>query len=454
MPHSLDGALPAGKTLRLSWPKRLAYVAGNIGAAASVQCVSTFVLVLYLPATGQRPSLIPGVVGGVGSYLLLSLLSRGIDAFFDPWIAHRTDHSRSRFGRRRIYMLAGALPLGLSTAAMFFPPSPVAGVLNSVWLGAWLTAYFCAFSIWAAPYLALLPELAPNPRESSLLSMLQALCALLGGLLATVIAPALLLSDAADARSVQRMAVVLAAVSTFFFFLPPLAIDDAQGPEPARGATAPTLRAALAHTLRDRAFLLVVFGTNLFFFAFTLVQTGLPFFVEVLLERPLSEQGRVVGPLFLVSFAGFPAVLALSRRFGNRPVMLGATFAMALLAGAGIPLLRGGSTLAGVLLFGALGLPISAFLAVPNAMMSDVCNANVRRTGRRGEAMFFGANGFVQKLMIGAAAGAASWLMEACGKSVSSPLGVQLCGPVAALALLGAAVCFWLYPERQVTRRE
>jgi GPH family glycoside/pentoside/hexuronide:cation symporter len=429
---------------------RFAYTGGQVGASISIQFVSTFVLVYYLPATGERPNLIPGLIGGIGTYLLLTLLARGIDSFFDAWIANRSDRSRTRFGRRRSFMLAGALPLSLSTAMLFFAPGPVAGVTNVAWLAFWLTLYFCALSVWYVPYLALLPELAPDRRESSFLSTLQAACALLGSVIASVIAPALFLSNSdADPWPLQRMAVGIAILSFVFLLLPPLAIDDSRGSTHKTAATL-SLTAALRHTFRDRAFVLLMLGTNLFFFAFTVTQTGLPFVVQVLLERPLREQGQIMGPLFLVSLVSFPVVLALSRKIGNRAVMLGATLSMALLVGAGIPVLHPGAKLGAVLIFGAIGVPIAAFLAVPVAMLSDVCNANARRTGLRGEAMFFGASGFIQKLMIGAAAGVVSWLMEAFGKTVANPLGVQLSAGSAALALLLAAACFWLYPEKSV----
>jgi glycoside/pentoside/hexuronide:cation symporter, GPH family len=439
----------------LSWSQRIAYVAGNIGASATMQLVATFILVLYLPSS-ERPSLIPGLVAGVGTYFLLSVLARGIDSFFDAWIANRSDRSTSRLGRRRSYMLAGAVPLGLSTALIFFPPDPTASALNMAWLGFWLTAYFCAFSVWGAPYLALLPEIAPDRRESSLLATLQAVCALLGGLLASVVGPALFLAAGdGDREALQRMAASLAAVSTVFLLLPPMAIHDGR----LRRERAPvpnlTLIDALKHTLRDRAFVPLLIGSNLFFFAFMMVQTALPFVVLVLLERPLREQGQVLAPLFLVSLLCFPAVVALSRRFGNRVLMIGAALSMALLVGVGLPLLepateRHALNPIAILLFGAIGIPVSIFLAISNAMMADVCNANVRRPGQRGEAMFFGASGFLQKFTLGAAAGAVSWLMEVHGKTIASPLGIQLCGPVAALALLGAAVAFWLYPEASV----
>jgi glycoside/pentoside/hexuronide:cation symporter, GPH family len=440
---------------RLSWGKRIAYVAGNIGTAATMQFVSTFVLVLYLP-NDERPSLIPGLVAGVGTYFLLSLLARGIDSFFDAWVAHRSDRSTSRLGRRRSFMLAGALPVGLSTALIFCPPDAAPSALNVAWLGFWLTAYFCAFSVWGAPYLALLPELAPDRRENALLATLQAVCALLGGVLASVVAPSLLqTAGERHALSLQQIALGVSAISIVLLLLPPLAIHDrhfAHGPEPAASLQ---LVAALRHTIRDRAFRHVLIGSNLFFFAFTMVQTALPFMVVALLERPLHEQGHVIGPLFIVSFLSFPLVLPLSHNLGNRRLMIAAALVFALLIAVGIPMLSPGAdpqalNPMAILLFGAVGVPIAIFLAISNAMMADVCTANVRRTGQRGEAMFFGASGFVQKVTVGAAAGLVSWLMEVYGKTSEHPLGIQLCGPVAALALLGAAAAFWRYPEAHV----
>lgn len=53
---------------------------------------------------------------------LIFLVERLWGAFADPLVGALSDRTRSRFGRRRPWIAAGAVVYGLSTIALFFPP--------------------------------------------------------------------------------------------------------------------------------------------------------------------------------------------------------------------------------------------------------------------------------------------------------------------------------------------
>lgn len=359
-------------------------------------------------------------------------------------------------------MLVGCAPLALFTALIFFPPVAGESVWNVVWVAAMLTGYYCLFSVYVAPYLALLPELAPDKDESTVLSTMQAAAALFGGLLVTVVAPALFLSDAdTDRAPLQKMAAVMAGVSFVFLIVPVLVLDERKLIHRKEGEAAAQLGllASLKETFSERPFIPYVFGTNLFFMGFTVIQTAAPYYVEVLLQRPLKEQGAVIGPLFGVGALAFPLIAIAARRFGKRRLMIGGSLGLAVLMGVGVPLLHASTGLvdgpmgAALVLFAMSGVPVAMFLALPNSMISDICEANAKKTGERREAVFFGAQGFIQKVMLGAATGLVGWLGTLFGQSRAEPLGVQMTGPLAALVLVGAALCFYRYPEAAVQAR-
>lgn len=434
----------------LSWGLKLAYALGQFGHVIGYQLVSTFVLPLYTPPDGRGTNLIPGVVFGVGTFLLLSLVSRGVDTFFDPFVANLSDRSTHRLGRRRIFMAVSVTPLALVTGLMFFPPVADASWVNAAFLGLILTLYFCLYSAYVAPYLALLPEIAKTKDENTHVSTMIAGAALAAGALVTIVAP--LFMDVADPTraSIKRVAAVLAALSFLLMLVPVVAIPERRlAPLPQHAHTHLGFWPSLRATFADRAFMPYVFGSTLFFMGFTVVQTAAPNFVEVLLRRPLSDLGLVIGPLFGVAAVAFLAVGPLQRRWGKQRLVIGGALGLAFLMGVGVPLLPAFPALA-VPLFALAGVPIALFLAVPNAMLADVCSASAARTGQRREAMFFGAQGFLQKLSLGLAVGLVSWSAEALGKSTAQPFGVQSAGPLAALALVGAAACFWRYPEGRV----
>jgi GPH family glycoside/pentoside/hexuronide:cation symporter len=303
-----------------------------------------------------------------------------------------------------------------------------------------------------------MPELAPDKEENTKLATFVAAGALLGGMIATVAAPAIFLSKQdVDNRPIQIMAAAMGIASLILMIIPIVVINEPKLVARAEGEAATHLGFvdSLKETLRDSAFVPYVLGTNLFFFGFTVIQTAVAFHVEVLLQRSKDDLGMVLTPLFGVAAIAFPAVAIAARRFGKRTVIIGAALAFAALMGVGIPLLKpapegSSAVIFAVALYAAAGLPVAAFLALPNSMLADICEANARRTGERREAMFFGAQGFLQKIALGAAAGGVAWLAEGLGKSTENPLGVQLSGPLAAASFVGAAICFWRYPEARV----
>ena len=83
----------------------------------------TFVLVnIYLLKYATDVLLIaPATMG------LLFGASRLWDAVADPVVGFLTDRTRSRFGRRRPWILAAALPLGVTFAMLWAPPVALAG---------------------------------------------------------------------------------------------------------------------------------------------------------------------------------------------------------------------------------------------------------------------------------------------------------------------------------------
>ena len=440
--------------LKLTLPRQLAYACGQAGNVLGESLIATYLLMLYLPPAraGEAPrSLLPELVWGfVPAMLLANVVARGVDTFLDPLVANWSDRNKSPLGRRRVFMLVGALPLCLATAGVFFPPTADASGLNVAFLSVVLTTYYAFFSVYVAPYLALLPEIAPEKSLNVRLSTTMAAFALVGGLIAINGGGAMIGAlGEADAdqrqRSIQITVVVLTAVAFVLLVVPVVFLPERLLVAPAAdGAAHAGLVESLKRTFSDRAFLPYVIGTTLFAFGFNIVRSALPYFVTVLMRQDSKSPAPIA--VFGVAALAFPVVGVLAARNGKRPVMIaGSLILAASLAGFWFV----DDALTGAVFLATSGLGVSVFLAVPNSILSDVCNANAKRTGERREAMFFGAQGFLQKINLGVSTGVLGWLLDH-GRSVDDPFGVRLAGPVAAVVLVGAAVAYALYPEHRV----
>ncbi|MCR5783186.1 MAG: MFS transporter, partial [Clostridia bacterium] len=95
----------------------------------------------------------------------ISLISGLWDAFNDPVMGIITDRTKSRFGRRRPWILAAAVPFGI--AYIFRWTSfgiSASGNLNHVWLWYLMASllYGTFYTMAAIPHAALLPAIAPH----------------------------------------------------------------------------------------------------------------------------------------------------------------------------------------------------------------------------------------------------------------------------------------------------
>ena len=89
---------------------------------------------------------------------LVIFVARLSDAFTDPLIGILSDRTRTRFGRRKPWIVGG-IPLLLLTLYMLFQPPPA----PTIWyFGTWIVLLYLAYTIVALPYYAWGAELSPD----------------------------------------------------------------------------------------------------------------------------------------------------------------------------------------------------------------------------------------------------------------------------------------------------
>ena len=93
-------------------------------------------------------------------------LTRCLELIVKPFIAHISDETKTKMGRRKPYMLIGCGFYALFLILLFSPPSfRTSSRSLSIWFGAFFVLFFLAESVTIAPYLALGPELSANSKE-------------------------------------------------------------------------------------------------------------------------------------------------------------------------------------------------------------------------------------------------------------------------------------------------
>lgn len=257
---------------------------------------------------------------GLGAVGLIFMLSRVWEAVTDPLVGVLSDRSRSRFGRRKPWIAAGAPLFALATTAIFAPGLFGVARPGAAWLSVWLVVFYVGWTMIQIPVSAWAGQLAAQYHERSRVQTYFQV-ATAGGLLLVLVLPAALDQIGARAGLPADPGLKVAAMGGFILatFVPTLIAaltlvkePPAPPPSPARS----TLRRDLAVAARDPLLRKVLTSD----FAVTLGQlirsSLFVFFVSAYMGRPDLAAGLFLLQFVFGVFAG-PIWLRIGYRLGK-----------------------------------------------------------------------------------------------------------------------------------------
>ncbi len=151
---------------RVSWPRLAAYGLGGL------------IPIALFNIAGQLMGLIGNIGLGLSAFWLgtILIIPRLWDAVSDPLMGHVSDNIRTRWGRRRPFLLIGGISVAVSFVVMWWVPK---GELVELWFGGetardwfqlgyilfWLIVFFTACTIFEIPHGALGMEMSTDRHE-------------------------------------------------------------------------------------------------------------------------------------------------------------------------------------------------------------------------------------------------------------------------------------------------
>ncbi len=419
------------------WGKFI-YGTGAGGWSLIDRVMITWLYYYYItsPAEGVEALMPPLLFSGI------MLGGRIVDAVADPVIARFSDNLDSRIGRRMPFLLlSGVLYVGVFIA-LFFPPVEDISVWNGVYLGVMLGFYFILFTAYVNPYLALLPELSRTNRDRVDLSTFKALFFLVGNAIGMVG-----IGAAMYRFGFHGAIVAMAVIGLVFLYLPALIRERRYAV--AKPSTM-SLVTAVRTTFKNRAFLIYLAGNNAFWFGFNIIVLNIALYVTVLLGLPEGETATFMAAAFGVAAVSFPLINILSKKRGLKAGMLFSLLLFAvflpLIFFVGRPVLGLEPSMFTLVVMGLAGIPLAGLFIVPDAIVAAVSDLEVKLSGERREAMYFGTQGLLLKVNLGISTLVSGGLLQFFGE----PLGIQLTGPVAGFFILVGLLIFLRYPEKEV----
>ena len=466
-----------GSMEKFTGPRRFLYNLSTAGHALFDSLLLTFYVPFLLPAKerveeGMIQFISNKTFWGIFTVLgVIMVLGRIVDAVADPLVASLSDRSNSRLGRRRLFMLFGGLPLAVSTVLIFFPPLPYTSWINALYLAAVFSCFFFFYTVYVAPYIALIPELGRTEQDRMSMTTVQGYFALLGGAVVMIGGPVLLGFFMRGAGggvptggvppgvvtpvfAYQKMAILLGIIGVVLLYAAVFAVDERRFSS-ARPSTDSLVR-SFKLTIQNKPFLIFLAANMCFWFVFNTVRSSALPIGERLMGASVGFSGLNFTVLFAVAGICFVLVFLLTKRIGKRAVMMMGLGSFALLSvlislTGVVPV---NPVYWGLVCFGLFGFPTAVLLVIPNVFISELCDYDFRKTGQRREAMYFGVHGFFLKLNLGLSAAILAFFYSVFGKDIANPLGVRLAVMAGGVIGLIGMIVIVRYPAEEIKAGE
>jgi len=420
-------AAPAG---RVPLGHKLLYGMGYLTVALTTDMTLTWILKRYRPDPADTRW---NVLVTAGALLTAMVLGRLVDAVADPLVGFWSDRVRTRWGRRKPFILFGAPLLAVMFVVIWVPPVATVSLLNAVYLAVTASLFFFAFTVVVCPYLAMLPEITDDPSERVSLTVWQGGFNVIGAVVGMALAGYLI-----DHYGYLTMALSFAPAVLLCAWAPLLVPTPVAGEEPSDFP----LSQAITSTLRNPYFLPYVVSQVLFWLSLRIVLAAGPKIIEVRAQVAETRQGIAMATALLVAAMFFPAMRGMAGRWGKKRLLMTAMMyfglvmlPLAFLGRLPVPLSAFGQA---VLIMALAGPAVAALFSLPNAMVADIVDRDEERTGQRREAIYFGVQGLLVKAGMGLGIGTAAILLDRFGETAARQGGFVAC-PLVAMALAWAA---------------
>ncbi|MGD0388601.1 MAG: MFS transporter [Tepidisphaeraceae bacterium] len=351
-------------------------------------------------------------------------IPRFLDAFIDPMMGKISDNTRSRWGRRRPYIVIGAILMGVIYGIVWMVPAHWSESAKLAYLIVFSLLFFVGYSMFAVPYTSLTYEMTPDYNERTTIMAFCSFFQKVGEfgyqyvfpLAVAFFAPAAAaimtsqsVTNPTQAAAVMHGVRVVNWVLGVVFMagigmLPGLLVKE-RFQHVAEHQAPVKLLASMRDALRYGPFFVLIVLTilNVLGGMFT---SGLDQYVLVYY---MFHGNMALGTLWkgflstgyaVVGFAAIPAVIWVSKRLGKRRALV-AIYGLTCLGGLAKWLDFSPRYPWLIFLDPILCGPIwIAVIVVINSMIADICDEEELRSGQRREGMYGAIFNWVQKLAV------------------------------------------------------
>lgn len=383
-------------------PKRtkIFYGIGDLGNAVVNSAIQFFLMKFYTDGALILPAL-------AGNALLIGKIW---DAINDPLFGWLTDKTNSRFGKRRVFMIFGAIPLGIAIALLWFVPKA-----DQIWTFVWIAVTFIVFdTLWTltnVPYYALTSELTDDYDERSSLTTYRMVMAVPAYLVGAALTPAIVGLFALQRTGYAFIGIIYGVLCAVALLISAAGFRERKGQVINKPEASPFK--SLFTALKNKPFVWLCGTYFIVNISFAFIKILMAYYIEYQLLMK-AETSLVMGLMLISVTASLPFWQWISRKIDKGPAY---AFGM-LIGGAAVILtffLPHEST--GLIYVIAIlaGVGFSAQWIFPWAMVADVADFDRLESGQQRSGMYYGIWGLATKISEALALAAVGWILTGFG---------------------------------------
>jgi GPH family glycoside/pentoside/hexuronide:cation symporter len=434
---------------KLSRRTKLSYGVGDTGLSLTSTILGAYFAIFLTDVVGISPGIAAAAI----------FIGRSWDYINDPIIGHISDRTRSRWGRRRPFILFGSVPFGLAFMLLWWRPP----IESHVWLAVYYALAYIVFDAAATfvymPYFALTPDLTPDYDERTSLTTYRMFFSILASLIAFTVPLTIVGGFTPEhASRVMGMGVLFAIVSMIPMLL---VFAGTHEPQAYQSLAQPGLRESISAAMHNRPF---VFSAGLFLLTWvsvTILQSTLLYFIKYIVDLE-SQSDVIMGTIFITAILALPIWQFASRRWSKqRAYVVGIAFwAVVQLV---LVTLHAGVAMQTVLVMGVLaGIGVGAAHVLPWSILPDAVEWDEWQTGERHEGMFYSLVTLMQKVASSIALPLVLLVLQVTGyvpnaatQPASAQLGIRIVvGPIPAVLLCLGILFALFYPLSRESHTE
>ncbi len=465
----------------LSLFQKVMYALGNFAQGVGPAVVIGWLQYFYTKSESTLDGNIVREGTAFLSYAAFGFIAGGarlMEAISNPVYGYISDRTKSRWGRRKPFIIFLSPLLAFTFMAMWFPLYPMAHIANGIWLAVMLGIFWLSYAGVVGPYLSLLPEITPYQDERIKLSEIMGYFEVGGMLVATIVA-GMVIEGFADGLNLgfvrisdgyKVLAVAVGMVTLLCFWFSVRYVSET--PHSSSKEVPFNFIDAIKNTFKNRLFIPYVASVAFFRIGIDSVIISMPYMIVKILGKKEDLAGIMQGAVIVFSLILFPLVSKLSTKYGKKIIynlgLLGFAIGLPLFYfTASLPFF--GSAIVKILsvinvsfeneffaaqmahlvfILGLISFPISTAFVLPRAIFADVVDNDEKETGYRREAMYNGMEGIISKSAAALVPVITTQLFSLFGATSDRPLGILLVGPVAGLLVFLGFLSFLKYPLR------